>query len=420
MAAPLLAGGPGTVSYGSVVLTSPFTKTRLTGSPVMSRSGRVIKYVKYVVEVSGYIIADGTGSTDVPVLALRNQLTRPGQILVYDGVGFGALLRVGPGQHIQDVADGPMPEMVSYETINAQAVKFTWRCTFCIPEQNRTQGGQGPSDFLAADWSWSQDIDEAGYITTHWDVEIEVGIPISAARTIGQVVDNFRDRIQPPLPTNFRRVQTWSMSDDRRVLKGSIVDTQVPVALPRGTALMNARHRVSASVKDMAFGLVTHNLTGTVTVPAGTLKSEAWQRFYVFLQTRINAALGQINTARGRVRQVTTVTNMPGGGIQVNVVQLPGTRRMRVMAFEADEDVFGKEVRFAVTFLVYGGQLSRILIESGLFASVGNFVDWNRSMTGQGQPFSSRGSGTLLGYGATRDGIIVDIGHQPAGNIIGS
>jgi hypothetical protein len=419
---PIPDVGPGGVAYGDVDLSSPFLKSRLTGAPVLNRSGRAIKYWKYQLEVKGYIIPLVGTTTDDGVVDLRKQLTRPGQLLQYDAVGFGEFLSIGPGGIIQDVNNGPMPEMIEYETYNAKTVKFTWRVTFCIPEQTKVEGSKGPKDWLATDWSWSQDIDNAGYIKTHWDVAVEIGIPIQANRQINDVADEYRQRCQPPLPIQFSREQTWSLSDDRRTLTGSITDTQRPVALPAGTALMNCRHRDAVSVKNGAFTIASHTISGSVVVPAGTAKSEAWQRFYVLLSSRINAALNQASTARGQVNVTTTVSNAPGGGVQVNVVQTPTSRRMRLMSLEVDEDVFGTEVRFSVTFLVYGGQLSRMLLESGLFSSVGNFVDWNKSMTGTGGAFDARGgSGGLLGsYGAARDGTIVDIGHQPGGNVIGS
>lgn len=420
----LLTSGVGLVQYGSVVLSGPYTKTSFSSDSVKSSSGRVIKYQRLQIEVKGIIVADATGSTDVPILALRNQLTRPGLVFIYDGVGVGALLRVGPGQHIQDVANGPIPEMVSYDVINAQTARFTWRVTICIPEQNRTQGGQGPKDVLAADWSWSQDIDTAGYFTTHWDVTIEVGIPIAANRTIQNVVDEYRQMIQPPLAERFGRQQSWKMSDDRRTLNGTITDKEMAFALPPNTALMKARHRVSSSFKDGTFSIASHTLSATVVVPSGTNKAQAWNRFYGLLASRFAAVHGQVLGPRGQVRVTQTVTPVPRGGVQVNFVTTPVTRTIRIMSFEADEDVCDTEVRFQVTWLIYGGQLEQILMESGLFSPIQgtSFAIWRQSMAGDRKTFDARSTKpSLATYLPSQDQTIIDIAHQPAGrNIIGT
>jgi hypothetical protein len=431
-------GGVGQVEYNGALLEGPYCKTKVTATPEWSESGRVIKWWKYTFDISTLIFGGTTGlqfSADHAIEAMRRKLTEPAGLLKYKGVGIGDDFEVGPADtraKLRDVNFGPKPELLTFLPINAQVVFVQFRVSTCVAEQCFTTAAALPTNVLAVDWDWSTDIDRDGYTVVRWNIGAELPLWMKSDNALPANADfQLRERLAPPLLTGFRREQSWTLSRDRRRLEGRVTDTEEVVALPDGIGYMEMDHDVSSgrSRGQGAFFRWTNTIRGTVNVPRNMTKDLAWDKIKLVLGARLATARGitAVQAAALALREAWANRNAspspnPAQAAWENAAAAAAAaaasgpavtqRAVIVTSLSFGEKVFGREVRFSMTYDIIGTSMHNVLNDSGLFRIPGtDWATWKNSMTGTGKPFDVRGCSNLT-YGQTIDGAVIDLCHQ--------
>lgn len=406
-------GGLGQVNYNGIELTGPYARTKVSAVPEWSRSGRVIKWWRLTFRVSTFIASSGGNKTDSQLEHMRNLLTVPGQLLTYTGVGFGDPLSIGYNGRVRDLNYGPKPSLITFLTYGGTCAYVEFEVTACVGEQcfvTTAVPTDGTPLLLASDWSWETRIDQDGYTTVTWRITAEIPLWLKGDHTLYGVADQVRERVTPPLLTGFQRTtQDWTLSDDKRTLTGALTDVELALPLPDNVSFFDVDHDVymSNSGPNSFWNGAVHTIRGTIHMPKGYVKADAWSRIYLLLADRLARALSR---PEGYV--LTTISPImanPSPG-----PEQPGRRRMvYLLDFRLGEKVFGRETHFSLTYRQLGVSLGTIINTSGLWQpmAAANFSTWKRTMQQPGGPATPRG-GSGLYYTPLMEGTVVDLCNQ--------
>ncbi len=314
----------GTFSYNGISFTAGYS-SKISAKVVPTGDNRATAFVEYTLTVDGYITATpgGGSSTDATLTAMRQALTQPAGLLVYTSKGFGDL-SVNGNSPRQDVQFGPWPSLLEWVPIgNDQAAKVTWECVVRVAE---CQGGDNTlstfsrSRFVEYVYGVDYDIDADGFTTatTSGYIVIPMTRPTQGARVPPNSVDLYRTSLQSAVPVGFQRDhQTFKLSKDRRRLDFTLVDKEIPTALPAGCTKIDARHTVTsgAGVQSGANVLWDVTIEATITLARGRPKTDAFAAFLLILRSRT-------------------------AGVQSPLIP---------MKIEVDEDIFGRTSHFSIT-----------------------------------------------------------------------
>jgi hypothetical protein len=382
----------GTFSYNGVAWTSLY-KSKAEVKPIRDSAGRALVAREYTLDVEGYIAADPGSTTDSTLASMRQLLEKPGGALSFTDKGFGTLQVNQPGGRVRDAAYGPWPEVLSWQPVgNDQGCLVRWRCTTRVPCE------EAPTPKGIIEWCWSEswDIDADGYTKRTIDGHLVVEATRTAVnnRTIPDNADAYRDKIVPELPAGFRRTQHYQLSEDKRQLKYRIDDEEIPYPLPEGLSRADVHQRVRWDLRFNA-GIIRQTISGTVTVPARTPKTLAWQKILLILASRLSkdrAAAGA-RAAEKSLRDMNWKVGNPGVLVIENM--------------EVDDDLFGRSLSFSCSASMFGVTLDQLVQSSGLFDKVpgADFGKWKTSLSRSA--FGSRG---VAGLGFLNgDDAIVDL-----------
>ena len=377
--APAITSGVGTASYNGVTFPNQIS-AKGSSRPVLDTAGRSTKYVEHTLTIE-FVIADGTyddGSSttiDGNYQDIRRLLTQAGGVLRFEGKGFGDVFRINTYQ--QDVAFGPKPTMLSWEPIGSnKAIRVVWEVMVQIAE---CQGGEDLSSsyyrgkLAEINFSMNWDINESGLTTRTISGLIELPMNRSAnSRVITDTVDRFRNNIKVPVPLAFKRVnQSWNVSEDKRTLIFSIVDSEIPSDNPYfpGTINVSAPYRISNQGLDFAKWDVS--LSAIIEVAMGAPKWLAWAAFIIIADNR-----------RKKLRNA----KMINGRQQV----IPGTMNTKSLAIE--EDPYSRTLSFHLNWDLMCS-LTYLFAGSGFLEDVPGttWQAFRTSMTALTGDWSSRG-----------------------------
>src|SRR5262245_36916187 len=124
----------GTVAYGSYTFGSATETVSIDGRPQWDSSLRTITHMVWTITPKTIIGAIPPTTTDVQIEAIRKQLIKPAQTLVYTDKGFSSVFSINTGQ-VKDVAFGPKPIRFQWRPIASRhAVEVIWTVEVALPE----------------------------------------------------------------------------------------------------------------------------------------------------------------------------------------------------------------------------------------------------------------------------------------------
>lgn len=348
MSYPLPSVLIGLLTYNGVKFDALYSSD-IQGEPVYDDAKRTIKFLRWAITVSARITPQGADSTTDPyLLTLRQKLTRPGQILQYQAKGFGDFIINNPAVGVWDVDWGPKPELLSFKPIgNNLAALVVWRCTVAIPECPTALFQRA---VMMLNYSASWDIDTDGYHIINTSGALEIPITYRSGNKVADNADNYRELAVPPVNLNFQRKQNFRLSADRRRLEFSITDTEMPVPLPVGTTLAQVKYKVHSNTGGVAgFLRWMHTISGTFRILPDRPKAEAFDKFFNIVAQKINGIIRSRDESPIHRPCLVMLTN-----------------------FEMENDVFGKDSTYSISFIGIGYSLKTVLQVSGLFAPLSN------------------------------------------------
>jgi len=330
----------GEVSYNGVKFP-PAIHSKARFSPVYDDSGRISKYVRGTLLIEAYLfpgcletptsfagaqgstadiqvpyhpapglaaLTDGSNNdvtTDTTMLEVRHRLCEPCQRLSFSYQGSGRVILNDPRYGQLDVDNGPKPKEVSWIPLTNKMAKVTWECefAFCPGSQNNMMKGTSetvtsagnrniPSPY--AQFPFEVDISNAPDGTTvrtitgcieiaqtrlPADASISNGNAHAGASDVFDMLGLEKDILSVfPLLKQFKRRQDFRLSNDRKRVDFTIVDTEIHSDESFGVGIANEDVKLSTagSLKSGGFRRWNTSLAGTVTVAAGYPKSVGW------------------------------------------------------------------------------------------------------------------------------------------------
>lgn len=394
-----LATASGTLEYNGIRFL--VYSSKMSGEPVYDDAGRMVKWVAWTVEVEAFVNEGPGVTTDATLKTMRQKLTQPGAILRYDDKGFGAFV-INEGV-VQDVNWGPKPKLMSYVPIgNTQYAHVVWKCTAHIPE---CPSAIYKKALMMADYTVKHTFDSDGYCTQSISGALEIPLTFKgagASRLVTDDADKYRHLVWfPEKPGYFRKDSTYTLSMDRRRLEFSIVDEEIPIPLPNSLTYCKVNHKVKSS--GTGFVSWTCDFTGTMRVTPTRPRSDSLARFLMICLDRINhtrRAIGLVGVAPARpavpgvggIGGIWTLPRIIAGTVGLPAIGPVGgiaaglggelTPTVIVTDLEIDEDIFGREDKFRLSYRLIVSNLADIARASGLWKPVDgtSWVAWQDSI----------------------------------------
>lgn len=374
----------GTLSYTAADNTVTFdalTKSKVRGRAVPTADKRSVAYVEWMIEVEGWVRAAAVDadSTDATLTTIRNTLTQPGGKLAFVNRGFGDLsCNIGN----QAACDwGPWPEVLDWMPIgSAQTAFVQWRIAVRIP-----QGGfQTLFNHLM---EVAYDVDTTIDIDGYTELRINGHCTIAMTRIgwnnpgLPDNMDLYRKQIRPAVIPGFQRVhQHFSNSPDRRTLRFTFVDRELPAALPTLVTQAPMRHRVSSDL-GKGFNNWSGSISGTITLAAGVPKAFAWNKFLLIVSSRLGFGRTGANGGKKPSGFLTATAKRKG------ITLLSG--------IEIEDEIFGRGSHFSVNYRCIGTSFTDILQATNMWQPIQgtDFATWAGSL--KNLAFSERGSAKI-------------------------
>lgn len=327
----------GVLSYGGVRFEE-LLKSKITGHPEWDRAKRVVKYVKYTLEVDGFIISENNVPIDPLWSRIRYILQKPGLALTYSQRGFSNFNVNNARGGLVDVCNGPHPEILGFTPIgNRLAAHIIWKCEICLPEITpardidplvpQTTGFQTPFSRGILSFNWTTDLhfQRDGYATYSVEGELEI------ARINGRQdnLENYRAYTEPQIPPGFKPEQrSFKIDDAKRQIKFKYDFSELPVmGIPIRCTGATGSYRVSNENK-MNLVKWTANLQASYTVVPTGPRREAWMRFLGLMTDRMRASRrGYVPNVNGIV-QPRNLVFLEGNGLPVPPLSGPNLRQI--------------------------------------------------------------------------------------------
>jgi|GEM_PF-2170991 len=348
-------------------LTEDFTCT-----PVKDSSGRTIVHSEFRIRVSAYLSLDLAVPADVLTQTAVELLTQPACSFKYLGRGIGNVtINLGGSS---DVVWGPFPVILTLKPYHNQTVKIVWEVTFAIPTCNDARY-TGPAEF---NYTTSISIDKGGISTRVYSGFIRIAQNRINPRnhTVATSADVWREKINPPLITGFRRIPgDFRISEDKCRLDFTIRDEEIPGENipPRDVVEASAEHSYTSEA-------------GKLTAWVGSLGAtyEIPKLDGLGLNSAIQSFLGLATDRLSLLRDLTK--SKQGIGI------IPVTFHI------ADVSIYAQmRVRIEMKYRVVGTLLSVILNSGGLWRPVPD-SDWDLWSTSIKANIGPRGVAGLKSY----------------------
>lgn len=369
-------------------------KSSISSRPVLDEAGRAVMYVEHVLTVKGYVTTDSIEDdaslievdaeeddgeiedTDDLMESLCIRLTRPAGVLQFEEMGFGAL-HVNGTSEIKDACWGPKPRLLDWDPLgnNGYAAKVVWECVVCIPRCDEARYEFG---LMALNYDVTFDRDQDGYevLRTNGHLLIPLTRSFPTNRTPPDCADAYREKLEGrPPPLGFSRVQTYTVSPDRRRLDFHWTDTEEAVPRPEGVTTINIRHTVRSRNANLLGKLWTVTFSGTVTMGRHMPKAAALGVFLGIVDAKI----------RRDTKKHALWTHL-----------------------SIDDDMYGRSTTFTLQVQhVPRADLEDVLSRYGMWQPVAGdtWKDWRAGLIGKGRPWHVRGVGGH-GFDKSEDSII--------------
>src|SRR3990167_4403597 len=332
----------GAVSYGGFRFEELLT-SKMTGRPEWDRARRSVKYIRYTLEVDGYVIAENSSPNDPLWSQMRYVLQQPGLRLTYSDRGFSKFtVDQTDVSAMSDVCNGPHPELLEFIPLGARlAARVVWKCAICLPEI-KSGSGRFQSPFsrgiLAFNWSTNLKFGDDGYADYSVKGELEI------ARVLGRRdnLENYRAYTEPQLPAGFKPTERVFDTDDAKskIQFYYSFHELPPMGIPINCTRASGSYRVANEGTTTMTGRWTASLRASyVNVPRGP-RREVYMRFLGLLRDRLQ----DIDTfATGVGIAVAAVAPGPVNvavNAQGNVVAAAGTMHPIIRKFTISEGLY--------------------------------------------------------------------------------
>lgn len=274
-----------TLSYNG--FTFPVeTMLTISANPIKDDANRTVARVEHVLTAEATIQET---SNEVSLKALRAKLETQGQQLTLTGTGYGDLSIGAPGlAGTDDLAWGPIPEIVEWEPLGTNACKIVWRCTVSTSPCGIDRG------YVAFNYRFSYSTDAQGYTTRTISGYLEIPLSrVGGGSSVRDSAINHINQYEPPLPKNgrFRRTnRQFNESADRRRVEFTFTDEEMPFhILPPDVVDCRASHSVQAFPGEHVHFNAT--LRASYTLRRGIDKFRASTYFMILLFDRIRAMI---------------------------------------------------------------------------------------------------------------------------------
>lgn len=303
----------GLLSYNGCIF-SPLFVSKVSGDPVKDNAQRTVKYMKYTIEVDGYVTQPtGAASISGVMNGLRELLTKQAGNLVYRGRGFDLEVNPGGTGGTRDVAWGPIPELLEFSPFGGgHSAKVVWKVTVCVPEVPTITTAEFRTDrrgritagrVLQFNYETSVEYTEDGYCTQNIRGTLEVPMtrsPSQSGRTLTYTVDSFRVSIESQILSKidlsrFRIThRKFDVSRDKRTLDWELTAEEKPyMDSPPDCTIARGTYNVKPSRVGYGLARFLCTLRATYVVRADRPKRTAWLAFLALWRLR----MGQANFA---------------------------------------------------------------------------------------------------------------------------
>jgi hypothetical protein len=347
-----LGQAAGYLSYNGYPFNAA-SRVRLSATFAYDEAERTVVGTTYTLRATTYVAETILGAgADAEILSLRQALSHPGGVLVYNGGVGGFSINAGG---TTDVRYGPKPRILRLDPIaNKACYELEWEVEVTIPDcANAAFTGISAFNYEV---QYSIRGDTGLSVRTYsgyWEIAAT-----RSGRRVPDTADAYRERIcQIALPPGFRRLsQDYHLSKDKRRMDFTIVDEQMPGGLPPGC--VDADGEQSAETMTMAgaasnpavqFG---HTLSCRYRLQPGQRLSSAYEAFYALYVDRVRLA------------------QSAGGAV-------------RLSSFRVSRGVYGNDRQVAFRFsYITTSSIERIIVDNGLFRPVPgtNWQQWAASV----------------------------------------
>lgn len=377
--------GHGTLMYNGYRFGA-LRNFRLELTPEYDEAGRALVGNRLTLTVTEVISGTAESTVGTAMLALRRQLTEPGQTLVVADVGFGDMSINGSNvtpalaKTHDDIEWGPKPEVVSLQPLGGSVSwELVWTVSAFIRDCPGTTGSGYVFAALNYRTTYGQNYEGLSQriITGH---AILAQTRVDGGRSIALTPDLLWDRLTIELPIGFRRVnKVSSINEAKTRLDFNIVDEELPGEAPP-EYMVDADIDYDAESVPPGFSRWEYTLSGSLTVRPGASPSRASTAFW-------NIAFDKLS----QLQQVVGASDHPG-------VVIPTKLRFGTK-------LFSRSSRFSIQFSVVHC-LEDLLRAGGMWSPVAgsNYALWRASMA---DVFSNRGVAGLRQ--STGNDLIVDL-----------
>lgn len=387
----------GQVAYNGF-LFPPALHSSAKFSPVMDNSDRIVKYMKVDIEIECYIFLGATYSgpsspnTDIPYFpstasgsipavhntafttdadmsTVRKLLSEPGGELRFTYQGAGNLTLNAP-QGPSDVSNGPKPKIVNWIPMTNKMAKITWQVTACFSPCADTIYGITPSDIAQFPYSMTFDIGDDG-LTTRTTTGVLEQARMTRTTASGDIVTSFFDTLDMekritdafPMMKQFKRKQSYTISEDRTTLSFTIIDREIGSDEAYGVGCIDEEVslRASASLETGGFHQWRVQLSGSITVAPGFTKYFAYAEI-----ARLFQQIYVKNGVRGRYGHITDHTERDANG---NYIENSNPSRTILQSISYGDDLFGRSVDFDIAWSLFTNPLD-IFLATGMFKPI--------------------------------------------------
>lgn len=402
----------GTVAYNGYIFPQTL-RARMNATAVYDSANRTVKYWTNVFTIDWELVDTLNQPLDDVVAEIKSCLSEPGGQFIFNQQGLAGV-DINGAEGVYDSAFGPTPLSFSWVPIGSnRAARLSWTVEVHTPECCQvvpTYTGQ-PMEFT---YEVSFAVDHRGMTTRSITGTLE--IPMTRrGHNIPDIADNYRERIEPPVPANFRRQSSFNVSRDKRTLSFSIVDSEINSdnPYPEGVTDLNVVYDISQQsvsvtslfgidwLQYIPFGNLLRvplaqlnirnpkwicNLRGSFTLLAGQPASRAWDVYRAIRdQKRDN----------------------PGFIFRDGELLAEAAGWWILLDQNYSESLYDRSVTFSSTWMRFTYDLD-VLSALGMWKKVpAPFNDWTTWKTSMNEAFNVRGFAKLRS--STTDDVIVDL-----------
>lgn len=262
-----------TITYNGY--TFPFSVLAVRETPRYDNDDRTLLGTMYTFTVRGIVWGSGTSDFWTQLRNMRQRLGVPRQTFKVTSNGTIDFFEFNAST---DETWGPKPgELTLEQFANMNAARYSWSCQVFRRVCDDVGGPSGNKSIISITKKYQFTVDAAGLNTRTVSGKIVVADNAAPA-------DQYRDQINVPLPTNYRRTSSqYSQSADQRVMTFTITDEEVIHTLPTDVA----EGQVSWSVRLVDLGArIMYNLSGSLSGPRSTSKPDLFARLVEIIQAK--------------------------------------------------------------------------------------------------------------------------------------